>query len=561
MWSFSPGEMMGFLVPNYYGFGKLEYDVEANSGTLLAQMVSQDREHKLPTYWGQKPIEDSPPYMGILIFFLGIFGIIANRKNVFVRFLTFLSLFALLLSFGYTLPILYDFFFYNVPMFNKFRAPSMILALVHFAFPILAGYGLSSIIGWVREGITAEQKKKINYLMIAVGAFFLIAVIYNVGFESNYKSAVLSSKFVNQQIMPSLPQQYQEQFKTEYSDFIWSEMLSDWYTNAVLMLIAGGLIFLFAKKRIKGVVLMTGLIAILVFDLWRVDARPMDIREVALTDKVFSQKDWIDFIKQDKQEKFRIADFVSPTPNAAAYWLLENVNGYHSAKLRVYQDLLDVTSGGSTSNLTNPFVWKLLNVKYIIDSRQIPGLQPVFQSRQEQAYVYLNPGYMPRAFFVDSVAVEKPLNILEKMKYSPGVNPNFDPREVVFVEEKLGKTIDTVGEGASVKVTDYRNESITIKAKATGTNFLLLSEVYYPKWAAYVDGKEVDIIKSNYFMRGIVLPAGEHTVEFKLKSEKFEIGKTASLATNSVVIVVLLYALFMLWRENEKKKKGLTDEK
>lgn len=561
MWSFSPGEMMGFLVPNYYGFGKLEYDVEKNRGTILAQLAAQDADNKVPTYWGQKPIEDSAPYMGILIFFLALFGVFTNRKNVFVQFLAFLSLFALILSFGYTLPILYDFFFYNVPMFNKFRAPSMILALVHFAFPILAGYGLSSIVGWSKEGISKEKKKKVTYFAIAAVAFFAIGILYNLGFESNYKSSVENSDFVTQRMMPQLPDQYHTQFKNEFSEFVWSEMMSDWMINGVLMLIAAGLIYLFAIRKIKQPVLLSGLILILVFDLWRVDARPMDIVETSLKDKVFHRKDWVEFIKQDKQEKFRIADFVSPTPNASAYWLLENVGGYHSAKLRVYQDMLDVTSGGSTSGVSNPFVWTLLNVKYIIDSRQIPGMQPVFQSQQEQAYVYLNPSYLPRAWFVNSVEVDKPLSILKRMEYSPGQNANFDPREVVYLEEKLGKNIQPITEGASVKVTDYRNQNIMLEANATGTNFLLLSEVYYPEWKAYVDGKETEIVKSNYFMRGIVLPAGKHKVELKFESPKFETGKMASLATNILVMIGLLITLFLLWKENEKKKKDGTTEK
>lgn len=561
MWSFSPGEMMGFLVPNYYGFGKLEYDVENNSNTILSQIARQDSGNKIPTYWGQKPIEDSAPYMGILILFLALFGIITNRKNVFVQFLAFLSLFALILSFGYTLPILYDFFFYNVPLFNKFRAPSMILALVHFAFPILAGYGLSSIISWNKEGITKEQKKKVLYFAIAAGAFFAIGILYNLGFESNYKSSVINSEFVSQRMLPQMPENYQEQFKTEYSEFVWSEMTSDWITNGVLMLIAAGLIYLFAIRKVKAPIMLGGLIVILVFDLWRVDSRPMDVAETSLTDQVFRNKDWVNFIKQDTQEKFRIADFVSATPNATAYWLLENVGGYHSAKLRVYQDMLDVTSGGSTSGVTNPFVWNLLNVKYIVDRRQIPGMQAVFQSQQEQAFVYLNPTYLPRAWFVDRVEVDKPLPILERMKYNPGQNENFNPREVVFLEEKLNKSIVPATEGANVKVTDYRNQNITLQANATGSNFLLLSEVYYPEWRAYVDGKETEIIKSNYFMRGIVVPAGEHKIELKYESPKFETGKTASLVTNIFVMLALLGALFMMWKENEKKKKALTTDK
>ena len=285
----------------------------------------------------------------------------------------------------------------------------------------------------------------------------------------------------------------------------------------------------------------------------------MDVRESSLYDQVFNRKDWVEFIKQDKDEKFRIADFVSPTPNATAYWLLENVNGYHSAKLRVYQDMLDVTSGGSTSNVSNPFVWNLLNVKYIIDGRQNIGLRPLFQSQQEQANVYLNPTYLPRASFVDSIVVDKPLAILERMKYNPGQMENFDPTKVAFVEKGIGKNIDP-SEGATVKITDYRNEFIGMKAKSTGNNFLLLSEIYYPEWKAYIDGKETEIIKTNYFMRGIILPKGDHKIELKFESEKFETGKTASLVTNILVMLALIGSLFMLWKENKSKESKVTNE-
>jgi uncharacterized membrane protein YfhO len=118
-----------------------------------------------------------------------------------------------------------------------------------------------------------------------------------------------------------------------------------------------------------------------------------------------------------------------------------------------------------------------------------------------------------------------------------------------------------VTDEANVKVTDYRNEKITLEANATGTNFLLLSEIYYPEWKAFVDGKETEIVKSNYFMRGIVLPAGKHKVEFKYESPKFKTGKMASLTTNSLVMIGLLITLFLLWKENEKKKKESTNEK
>ena len=136
MWSFSPEEMIDFLVPNYHGFGKVSYSGHLTGG----------KETKLMTYWGQKPFEDTAPYMSALIIFLALLGCVTYfKKSTLVQAMTIASLFALLLSFGYTFPVLYDLFFNYFPKFSSFRAPSMALVITHFCVPILAGFGLSSI--------------------------------------------------------------------------------------------------------------------------------------------------------------------------------------------------------------------------------------------------------------------------------------------------------------------------------------------------------------------------------------------------------------------------------
>ena len=154
----------------------------------------------------------------------------------------------------------------------------------------------NGVLGLIKRlDLTKEQKKKVLYFAIAAGSFFAIGILYNLGFESNYKSSVINSEFVSQRMLPQMPENYHEQFKTEYSEFVWSEMMSDWMTNGVLMLIAAGLIYLFAIRKIKSPIMIGGLIVILVFDLWRVDSRPMDVQETSMTDQVFRQKDWVNF--------------------------------------------------------------------------------------------------------------------------------------------------------------------------------------------------------------------------------------------------------------------------
>lgn len=537
MWSFSPGEIMTFFVPNYYGFGKLDF--EANGQTM-----------KLPTYWGQKPFEDAAPYMGIAVIALAIFGFGYYRKDVFVQFLLALSLFALILSFGYTLPILYDFFYYNVPSFNKFRAPSMALAMMQFAVPIMAGYGLTAVLKIGKEKLDKKNKKIIMLYVYGAGAFLILAFLFTTVFKSGYMSALEGSengyfKNVSSQV-------------ADFNPFIFSSMSADFWFSAVILIISAIFIYLFAIGKLRKTLFLTGIFALFIIDLWRVGFRPMEYEEkksLSVEEAEFRRTDVIDYLKSDNSV-FRIADFSYNSPNAPAYFLLENVNGYHSAKLRVYQDMLDFVENKSTSMITSPFMWNLLNVKYMIFKGPIgDNLQPVFQSPSTGSYVYQNPTMLPRAYFVNRVEKASELEILGHLKAG-----DFNPREVAFVEESINQSITPPDPGASAEVTQKKNEYIKIEANATGANFLIVSEVYYPvSWKAYIDGKEVPIHKTNFLLRGIIVPNGKHIVELKFHSENFVFGKTLSTIANIVVFAALL-AGFFIERKFKKKEKSDTVE-
>jgi len=522
MWSFSPQEIVTFFVPNYYGFGKLKY-----KGHL-----TQGQETKVPTYWGQKPFEDVAPYMGIFVFFLAIVGLIKYRKDVFIQSLAVISFFALLLSFGYTFPILYDLFYYYFPSFDKFRAPSMSLVLMQFSFPIMAGYGLKAIIGW-REEFTKADKQILNFLLAAAGGFFLLAVIYALGLKESYIQLVASA-------------QNTAQLPADIHLFIYEKMISDWFTTAVILIISVAMIYLYSKSKVSAKALMMSLTFLLLIDLWRVGYRGMEISDTRIEDQVFQQTDVVDFLSQDKS-LYRVADFSMASPNVPAFFRLQNVGGYHPAKLRVYQDMLDVADQGSTSQVTNPFLWDLLNVKYIIVNQELQ-MQPIFQSRQTGAKIYPNPGFLPRVFFVDSIAKEEPIKILQKMK-----NAEFDPLEVAFFETGDLPNITAPTEEAIAEVVEFKNEYIKIKANATGNNLLFISEIYYPQWKAYLNGTEIPIYKTNYAFRSVVLPKGEHTLELKYESPIFKTGKNISLALNLTTVLLLGLGLFFARKKNEVK--------
>ncbi len=526
-WSFSPEEMITFLIPNYFGFGKLPY-----KGSLTG-----NREVHLHTYWGQMPFTDAANYMGIGVLILAILGVILYRREPLIWFLVALSGLSLLLSFGKNFPILYDLFFYYVPLFNKFRTPSMALVMLQFAVPILAGYGITGIIrGIQQKGQQQRIRKLLQGALIFSIVFLAAGVLFALLGSDAYIEAVKNSA-TGKQLPAAL------------RSFIYRQMIQDWLVTALIAVAFVATFIAYTRNRLRPQWFLILLFGLLIFDLWRVARRPMEVPEKPLEETVFRETDVIRYLKSDTT-LFRIADFTAPSPNYPAYFFLQHIHGYSSAKMRIYQDLLDVAGKGSGNAIINPFLWNVLNVKYIVVERELqdfaPGLQLVARSQEKQAVVYRNLLALPRAFFVDSVAVAKPLTILEHLR-----DGDFRPTAVAFVESPLEQPVEPVRGKATVRITQYSEHRIVLETQTEAPHFLFLSEPYYPPgWHATIDGKTVPIYKANYAFRGLVVPAGTHRIEFRYYSEAFALGKNISLGLN----VVFLIAFFILYRYQKQRR-------
>ncbi len=538
MWSYTPIESWTFFVPGYFGHGMMKWAPEG---------APADSEQLVSTYWGWKETEDSPPYMGILVLALAVLGFIYYRKDTFVQFLLVLIIFAWLLGMGKNFSVVYDFFYNYFPNFNKFRAPSMAFALIHFAVPLLAGYGLAAIFKmWKQYPKISLNPLKI-FLYISAG-FTALGLFFFAFFKDSYLTA-LSDEGIFQQLSKNA----NPQVLADLKDFVWSVMISDWLIGGMILLIGGILFYAFVQNKISKQMLIFALLLLFAFDLWRVDYRRMNVAEGSVQEEVFNRKaDVFNYIKQDKSI-YRIADFSSNPANIPAYFLVENINGYHAAKLRIYQDVLDVAQqNASTSYLFNPFLWNILNVKFIITNRPFgEGFEPIYQSRVSGDYVYLNSTGLPRAFFVKSAQKARQLDILNHLKEG-----DFNPIETVFVEKDLKKQIEPFDSTATVEITSKENEYMKLEVNASGNNFLFISEIYYPLgWKAYIDGKETEIIKSNYAFRGIIVPKGKHTVEMRFTSAAFEQGKTISIILNIITMLAFAVGIYFEWRKNKKEIK------
>jgi hypothetical protein len=517
-WSFSPQEITTFFVPSFYGYGTWTYQ-----GAL-----TQNQQVRVNTYFGQMPFTVAPMYMGIIVLFLGIFGMVYHRREPFVQYLMILGGLALVISFGRTLPILYDPMYHYLPLFDKFRAPSMILILLQIAFAVSAAYGIAAIL---EIGRKKGQRMPVwlRRSLVVVGTLFILSFLARGLFEGSYTAMIARSG-------AQVPQQL-------YA-WVYERMMNDLSVNLGFLLAALGGIFLYLRRSMPAIALVGLLIVLSTADLWRQAYRPMDLHPAQNLEQLFQAGPAVQFIKDDN-DLFRVFQIQNDQPladNRLSYHLIQDIYGYHPAKLRVYQDLIEIAGIG------NPFLWNLLNVKYVLADRFYESdiLEPVFDGDRK---VMRNTGRLPRLWFVDRIEQRPPLGILEAIREG-----NFDPRTVAFIEEPIDTRIDTVTENSAATVTDFGIHHLEASLRSDGNQFLVISEVYYPAgWKTYVNGEPTEIIKTNYFQRGIIVPPGEHTLRMVFEPGTYAIGRTVTLILN---ILVIGFALVLAGNTLYKKKRA-----
>jgi hypothetical protein len=538
-WSFSPGEVLTFVIPYYYGFGNIEVNGQ-----------------RMNTYWGQMPFTDSPVYFGMIVFLLALIGIFMNfRRTASVQALTLIAVFFLFLSFGRTWPIIFDLFFYHFPLFGSFRAPVMIHYYLDFVFLILAGYGFKSILDAAKDKVKQDQFKKLSFVMMGLaGLMFIISLV---GFEGSYKDSVLSGPKVSELKQSYPPDQVDNYFNQQVIPNAYENVVSDMRLHSILLLVVLISAYFYTQRKVTPAVFGAIVIVIGVFDLWAVSSKTLHWDSAQDKETMFARSDYVNFILSTDPDtyRYRIAEYTGgklATTNILAYYKLHLFNGYHGAKIRNYQDAIEVAGD------MNPFLLDLGNVKYLITDQPIPdtiNYTPVFQGKSR--LVYLNNNFSPRAFFVDEYRVESGLNILTAMR-----DGTFDPRTTALLEENPGVQIDKPDSTASATITDFGIHHINYDVNATGNNMLIFSEIYYPAgWKAYIDGQETKIYKTDYLFRSIVVPAGQHKVEFKFDPAAYSTGKSISLAANIFVVLLLVAGIGGTYMSKKEKIDSKNEEK
>jgi len=534
-WSYGKGETYTLLVPGAYGGGSGE-----TVGTD-SEFYKNFRQKQAPLYWGDQPFTSGPVYFGAIVIFLFVLGmfIVKGPERWWILLATILSI---LMSWGKNLMGFNSFLFYHLPLYNKFRTPSMSLVMANVTMVLMAVLTLKAIF----DKENPVDKKKLNlglYISTGVTAGFILLMM---ALSSSFSFSGASDVQMASQYGPQWDMIKDVLVKDRKALF-----MSDSWRSLILILISAAFLWLYINQKIKQSGIIIGVLACLVlFDLWGVDRRYLNesnfITEKRLklrpsqTDQILDQ-----YAAQFKDEDYRVFDLSVNTFNDSYPSAFHHqIGGYHAAKLRRYQDLIDFY----LSRHINTDVLNMLNARYV-----------VMQGQNGQPMVQRNPDALGNAWFVDAYRlVEDPnAEILALNDFNPADTAIIDKR---FAEMVQGKNLER--DSNSVIVMDhqkpYNPDYVVYKTKTSKDQLAVFSEVYYaPDWRAYIDGKPADYFRVNYILRAMVVPAGEHTIEFKCEAPLLY-----KLIKVNIVFAILLVLLVAgsLTLNYRKEKKGVTNK-
>ena len=249
----------------------------------------------------------------------------------------------------------------------------------------------------------------------------------------------------------------------------------------------------------------------------------------------------VDNIHSDEAYPYRVLPLLDGAfSNAVPSYFYPSLGGYTGAKLSTVQDVLmadgnPLFAGPMGINLD---LLALLNTKYITYGQglNLPGITPVFQSQSGVVYELNN--VLPKAFFVDSLITAQ--NSVEAYEYLyPG---KTDLSSTAIVEDYEGST--SADSTASVEVTNYTGAEMSFKVSRKNPGFLVISEMYYPAgWKAYLDGAETPIYKTDYLLRGVEIPAGDHELELRFEPASYKIGSMIAWGSFSIQVLLTIYLI------------------
>ena len=492
----------------------------------------------LPAYWGGMSLPgestSGPQYYGAIICILALIGFVVYKHPLRWGLLA-VSLLGIMMAWGKYLPGFNSFLFNSLPLYDKFRAPSMALVITGFTIPIVACICLQYLL--FRENARELLKKEFKTILYAVGVLFgLLILLYLMMDFSAPGDRFLAQSITEQAKNEDLARSIIEGMKLDRKAMFGGQMLRA-LGFAVLVV---GLLYLYMKNLVKPLLVIITLALVTIIDLFVIGKEYLNEDNYRMPEELntehFAATPIDNQILQDKDPNFRVFNLAGDTYNEArTSYYHKSVGGYHPAKLRIYQDVIERYLSGNP----NQGVMNMLNTKYIIVRDPQTGQPGLIQ----------NPEAYGNCWFVKHVQVVKdPVAAIQSLEKT-------NLKDTAIVEESFAKFITQPQPDSlsTIRMTKFDNDTLEYEANCTGNQFAVFSEVYYPKgWNAYIDGKKVDYVNADYILRGLSIPSGKHVVKFVFEPESYKKGKSLMFISSFIILAFILAAIYMAWRKSRQ---------
>lgn len=548
-WSYGVDETWTLLVPNAKGGASVP--LAANTDAMKkADPNFMQIYQQLGQYWGDQPGTSGPVYVGAFVLMLFILGLFIVKGPIKWALLA-ATILSILLSWGHNFMPFTNFFLDYIPMYSKFRTVASILVIAEFTIPLFAMMALKKI---VDEPKLLTKKAKFVYISFGLtGGIALLFALMPTLFFSDFISSQELEAF------KSIPAEYLSPLESNLRSIRESIFTADCWRSFWIIVIGTLLLFLYKFKKLKAEY-MVGAIAILcLIDMWQVNKRYLNdemfveksVREQA---QPMTQTDRQ--ILQDKSLDYRVLNLASNTfnENETSYYH-KSIGGYHAAKLRRYQELIDAyispemqkmmpaiaKAGGDMTKVNGDSLFpvlNMLNAKYFIVPLQANQTVAI-----ENPYVYGN------AWFVDKVTYVKNAN--EELDALGKLNLRHEAVADARFQSQLGESKNQ-DSTSIVKLTAYEPNQLTYDVRSATGGIVVFSEIFYPEWTATVDGKPVEIGRVDYVLRALNVDKGHHKVVLTFDPKSVKQTETVAYLSYGVLLLVVLFAVYFKRKEDKK---------
>ena len=557
-WSYGIDETLTLLVPNFKGGASAALS-QSETAMSKANLMYSSLYGSLTQYFGTQPMTSGPVYVGAFVLFLFVLGCFIV-KGPLKWALIGATFFSIVLSWGKNFMPLTDFFIDYVPLYNKFRAVSSILVIAEFTIPLLAIFALKRLLE--EPEILKQEKKPLGISLLLTAGIALLLAVAPGSIGSGYvpaQEAQMLQNAVNQQMIPA---NELSGILANLGEMRAELVSSDALRSFIIIGIGCSLLWLYASGKLRSSLTIAGITILCLADMWGVNKRYLNDAQFvphSIRTETFTKTNTDELILQDTSLDYRVLNFATSTfdDNNTSYWH-KSVGGYHPAKLRRYQEMIEhhispemqaaykaiATAGGEMDSVdANKFrILNMLNTKYFI----FPAGQ------QRQTVPILNPHAYGNAWFVN------------KVQYVNNANEEIDaldsiiPTETAVVDARFKDVLKGTTESykdslSSIRLTSYAPNRLTYETNNAQDGIAVFSEIYYPDgWHVTIDGQPAELARADYILRTMHVPAGQHTIEMRFDPTSLHVTEGIAYGALALLVIGIIVAVLIAKRKYVK---------